>query len=285
MVESIETITGWKTRIREKYPIFSFSLLEARHKNYNKGLFVMMFLPTIQIITMLNLTKDDYSGGLYWTWFYQIYFNILLFFLVSVLSLILATGIFRDQINDETIVFLVSKPINRRRIYMEKYFAYLLISFIIVTPGVIIYHLTGDIASRLFDTQFDLSIWSSIYNLLLELIGAYLLLIGLGTIFITTGLWLRRPMLINLLIAFGIILEQFFLDLISNRFEPVYIAQNFVAKELSGFTPEIFVEFRRYSLAYYGFDASALTGVIYLIVIVGITLLLGIRLSSRKEFP
>ena len=92
-------------------------------------------------------------------------------------------------------------------------------------------------------------------------------------------------MLINLLIAFGIILEQFFLDLISNKFEPVYIAQNFVARELSGFTPEIFAEFRRFSLAYYGFDVSALTGLFYLVVIVGITLLLGIRLSSRKEFP
>ena len=285
MAENSDPVTSWKARVKEKYPILSFSLLEAKHKNYNKGLFVMMFLPTIQIIIMLNLTNSDYSGGLYWTWFYQIYFNILLFFLVSVLSLILATGIFRDQINDETIVFLVSKPINRRRIYMEKYIAYLLISFIIVTPGVIIYHITGDISARLFDTQFELSIWSSLYNLVLELIGAYLLLIGLGTIFITTGLWLRRPMLINLLIAFGIILEQFFLDLISNKFEPVYIAQNFVAKELSGFTPEIFAEFRRFSLAYYGFDVSALTGVIYLFVIVIIVLFLGLRLSSRKEFP
>lgn len=284
MVENIEP-TGWQERIKERYPIFSFSLLEAKHKNYNKGLFVMMFLPTIQIIIMLNLTNNDYSGGLYWTWFYQIYFNILLFFLVSVLSLILATGIYRDQINDETIVFLVSKPINRRKIYIEKYVAYLVISFIIVTPGVVIYHITGDIAARLFDTKFELSILSSLYNLMLELIGTYLLLIGLGTIFMTTGLWLRRPMLVNLLIAFGIILEQFFLDLISNRFEPVYIAQNFVAKLLSGFTPEIFAEFRRYSLAYYVSDVSALTGVISLLVIVGITLLLGLRLSSRKQFP
>jgi ABC-type transport system involved in multi-copper enzyme maturation permease subunit len=285
MVENIEPILGWKDKIIEKYPIFSFSLLEAKHKNYNKGLFVMMFLPTIQIIIMLNLTSNDYSGGLYWTWFYQIYFNILLFFLVSVLSLIVATGIFRDQINDETIVFLVSKPIDRRKIYLEKYFAYIVISFIIVTPGVILYHITGDISARLFDTKFELSILSSLYNLFLELIGAYLLLIGLGTIFITTGLWLRRPMLVNLLIAFGIILEQFFLDLISNRFEPVYIAQNFVAKELSGFTPELFAEFRRYSLAYYGFNVEALTGVLYLLIIVGITLFLGLRLSSRKEFP
>ena len=73
---------------------------------------------------------------------------------------------------------------------------------------------------------------------------------GLGAVFVMTGLGLKRPLLINLLIAFGIIIEAFLLDLIANNYEPVYIASNIVSKGVIGFSnlPRVDERIYRFSL-------------------------------------
>ncbi len=281
---SMVNFTDLRTNITERYPFFAFAIEQARHKRQNLILFILMFVPTLEIIALLNLTSKDYSGGGYWIWYYNIYFNIFLFFLTSVVSLLVATGMYRDEINDETIVYIITKPVSRVKIFFEKYIAYIVISIVIVTPGILVYHIVGDIANRLYDKTFQLSVFFSLYNLFIEIMGMYFLIIGLGAVFITTGLWLKRPMLLNLIIAFGIILEQFFLDLISNRFEPIYIAQNYVANKISGFTVEIYKQYNQYRLSYFGYDIGAYGGLFNLFVIVTIILLLGVRIARNKQF-
>ncbi len=52
---------------------------------------------------------------------------------------------FRDLLTENTIVYLFTKPIKRNRIYFETLGAYFLISISIVTPGIITYHIFGDL--------------------------------------------------------------------------------------------------------------------------------------------
>ncbi|MHA2248821.1 MAG: ABC transporter permease [Candidatus Kariarchaeaceae archaeon] len=274
----------------DRYPIFTFTVLNSLHKKYNYALLFAMFLPSLLMIILLAFTTRSFSSGGYWLWYYRIYFGLGLFFLTSLVSLIIGTGIFRDEIADETIVFIMTKPIKRQRIYIEKLIAFYLIAIVVVTPGIIIGHITGDLATRLYDTKFSLSFQNSLFNLLIELLGAYILVIGLGSVFVSTGLWLRRPMLINLLLAFGIILEQFFLDLISNKFEPVYIAQNLVARSVQGFDniPSLVVgreEFEIELQTYYlPNQVSASEGVLNFVIILILTIFMGLRVSRNKQF-
>ncbi|MHA2504360.1 MAG: hypothetical protein ACXAE3_16015 [Candidatus Kariarchaeaceae archaeon] len=268
--------------LSEKYPILHFSIIHAFNKRYNLGLLLAMFIPVLLFSLLLFFTDSDYSGGYFHLWYYRIYFRVILFFLVSLAALLVGTGMFRDLLNDETIVYLFTKPISRYRIYGEVLTAYAVISIAVVTPGLIVYHITGDILARIYDTQFTLSISDSIYNLLLEVLGAYIILLGLGAIFVMTGLGLKRPLLINLLIAFGIIIEAFLLDLISNNFEPVYIASNIVAKGLVGFSglPEIDAGIYRFSL---GIGYEPLDTFFNFLAIFALTILLGLRVTKRKQ--
>lgn len=269
--------------LKSKLPVMTFALTQAKHKRNNWGLFGAMFIPILQYVFLLYFTDQDFSGGEFHIWYYRIYFRVILFFLISLIALLVGTGMFRDLIADDTVVYLFTKPIKRHRIYFEMYAAYIIISFLIVTPGLILYHVTGDLLARTYDSTFSISYIESTYNLFLEIGGAYIVLLGLGAIFVTTGLGLKRPLLINLLIAFGIIVEQFLLDLIADNFEPVYIAYNIVAKSVIGFSsnPQVDDALFRFSL---GINYEPVNTFLNFIGVLVSTLIIGYFVAKRKEF-
>ena len=148
----------------EKYPVFIFALNHARNKRYNLGLLLAMFIPILQYLLLLQFTEEDYSGGFYHLWYYRIYFRVILFFLVSLAALLIGTGMFRDLLSDETIVYLFTKPLSRSKIYFEMLLAYIVVSITVVTPGLVSYHVVGDIMARIFDSSFTLSVVHSLFN-------------------------------------------------------------------------------------------------------------------------
>jgi len=278
-----ESSLGIVEQIKFKFPVFSFALLQSKYKRYNWGLAFAMFIPVVQYWALLFFTNEDFSGGNFWVWYYRIYFRVVLFFLVSLVALLIGTGMFRDLISDETIVYVVTKPIRRERIYFEAFAAYTVISIVIVTPGLLVYHIVGDILARTYDATFTITIAQSLFNMLLELGGAYIVLLGLGAVFVTTGLGLKRPLLINLLIAFGIIVQQFLIDLIADNFEPIYIADNIVAKGVVGFASNTMVDqaIYRFSL---GIGYEPINTFLNFITILILTLVAGYFVSRRKQF-
>ncbi|MEC8704644.1 hypothetical protein EB155_05305 [archaeon] len=269
-------------KLEDQFPVFVFNLRHSIHKKYNWILALSMFLPILAYWSSVFFTDRDLSNGLYWVRYYRIYFRVTLFYLVSFTALLVGTGMFRDLLTENTIVYLFTKPIKRNRIYFETLGAYFLISISIVTPGIITYHIFGDLVARIYDTQFTLGILQSIYNLLLELLGAYIILFGLGAVFVMTGLGLKRPLLINLLIAFGIIIEAFLLDLIANNYEPVYIASNIVSKGVIGFSnlPRVDERIYRFSLGL-GYEPID-TFLNFLLVFIA-SLLIGHYVSKKKQ--
>lgn len=270
-------------QIHFRFPVFSFALVQSRYKRYNWGLALTMFLPSIMFIVLLNFIDRDLSGGGFWSWHYRIYFRVTLFFLTSLVALLVGTGMFRDMMTNDTIVYLMTKPISRVRIYLETVSAYFLLTIAIVSPGVIVNHVISDVAARVYDTSFEISLGESLYNLLIELFGAYIIVIGLGAIFVTTGLWLKRPLLVNLLIAFGIIIEAFFIDLISDQFEPVYIAQKMVSSWVIGFTESLEANSIISSFSQV-FLQDVNEALINFVVILVLTIIFGIFISRRRQF-
>jgi ABC-type transport system involved in multi-copper enzyme maturation permease subunit len=115
-------------------------------------------------------------------------------FIVPVLGVFYGTSLVADEVEDKTITYLFTRPIQRGAIVVGKYLAYLVCTSLVVLPSVmIVYFLVVPFAE----------VAASFRHLLLDL---GILAVGLavyGALFALIGTMLKRPLLVGLVFAFG----------------------------------------------------------------------------------
>lgn len=142
-------------------------------------------------------------------------------FSVPVLGVFYGTSLIADEVEDKTITYLFTRPIPRGAVLVGKYLAYLVCTVFVVLPSVVLVWLAiipigGSLGANFLDLGKDLS----------------LIAVGLavyGSVFAFIGAWLKRPLLVGLLFAFGV--EPTLLAL------PGYLKRFTVAYYLQGLVP------------------------------------------------
>lgn len=115
-------------------------------------------------------------------------------FIVPVLGVFYGTALIADEVEDKTITYLFTRPIQRGAVLVGKYLAYLACTVLVVLPSVVIvYFLLVPLASI-----------GASFGLLVRDLG--ILALGLacyGALFALVGALLKRPLVVGLVFAFG----------------------------------------------------------------------------------
>ena len=117
-------------------------------------------------------------------------------FIIPVLGVFYGTALIADEVDDKTITYLFTRPIQRSAVLLGKYLAYLVCTTLLVLPSVmLVYFLIvptggGSIAQAFPSLVADL-------GLLVVGLAAY------GAVFALVGTRLKRPLVVGLVFAFG----------------------------------------------------------------------------------
>jgi ABC-2 type transport system permease protein len=150
---------------------------------------VRLFAATSQlpVINGQGLSGPTLFGILIWLLFVR--------FVVPVLGVFYGTALIADEVDDKTITYLFTRPVPRSSILIGKYLAYLVCVALLVLPAVVVmYFLVVPIGGHVGES----------FPSLAEDLG--MLTIGLaayGAVFALVGAWLKRPLIIGLVYAFG----------------------------------------------------------------------------------
>jgi len=190
-------------------------------------------------------------------------------FIVPVLGVFYGTALMADEVEDKTITYLFTRPIQRGAVLMGKYAAYLVCTALVVLPAVmIVYFLLvpfGEIGASFVPLVTDLGILATglaVYGALFALIGALL----------------KRPLLVGLVFAFG--WEQVALLV------PGYLRRFTVAYYLQALVPHAMPSDGAISLLGSVFREvpSAGTSLFWLVFTLAASLYLAARTVERREY-
>jgi ABC-2 type transport system permease protein len=118
-------------------------------------------------------------------------------FLVPVLGVFYGTSLIADEVDDKTITYLFTRPIQRTAVIIGKYLAYLVCTVLLLLPSVVIVFFLvvplgrGATIARMFPT------------LLTDLGMLALGLAAYGAVFAFVGARLKRPLVVGLIFALG----------------------------------------------------------------------------------
>jgi ABC-2 type transport system permease protein len=118
-------------------------------------------------------------------------------FLVPVLGVFYGTSLIADEVDDKTITYLFTRPIQRSAVVIGKYLAYLVCTVLLLLPSVVIVFFLvvplgrGATIARMFPT------------LLTDLGMLALGLAAYGAVFAFVGARLKRPLVVGLIFALG----------------------------------------------------------------------------------
>lgn len=191
-------------------------------------------------------------------------------FTVPVLGVFYGTSLIADEVDDKTITYLFARPIPRGAVLVGKYLAYLVVTWCVVLPSVVLVYLLvvpirGDLGGAFLPALTDLG----------------LLALGLavyGAVFAWVGAQFKRPLLIGLVVIFG--WEQAALAL------PGYLKRFTVAYYLQGLVPHAMPEDSTLSLvqAIFRETPGLATSLGWLIVIGLGALVLAAWTVERREY-
>jgi ABC-type transport system involved in multi-copper enzyme maturation permease subunit len=117
-------------------------------------------------------------------------------FIVPVLGVFYGTALIADEVDDKTITYLFTRPIQRSAVLLGKYLAYLVCTTLLVLPSVMLVFFLivptggGSIAQTFPSLVADL-------GMLVVGLAAY------GAVFALVGTRLKRPLTVGLVFAFG----------------------------------------------------------------------------------
>ena len=115
-------------------------------------------------------------------------------FIVPVLGVFYGTALMADEVEDKTLTYLFTRPIPRGAVLLGKYLAYLVCTSLVVLPSVMLtYFLVVPFAE----------VGATFRSLVLDLGILALGLAVYGAVFAFVGTWLKRPLVVGLVFAFG----------------------------------------------------------------------------------
>ncbi len=179
-------LNGMRTR---GITIISLSL---KRLLFSKKTIVLELLCAIPVLIALYwLTTDAKNGYMFFSTLVYVSF---LFFIVLIVSLLYGVTVFKDDISDKTITYLISRPVDRAELTLYKYIGYFISAIVVLIPPLVFTFLiialkAGDIGNNI--------------GLLLNFMGIFVLaVVSYGAIFILFGLLFKRPMLISFVFMF-----------------------------------------------------------------------------------
>jgi ABC-type transport system involved in multi-copper enzyme maturation permease subunit len=193
-------------------------------------------------------------------------------FLVPVLGVFYGTALIADEIEDRTLTYLFTRPIQRAAVIIGKYFAYLACTVLLLLPSVVI----------VFFLVVPLGEGSTVAGLFPALLTDLgMLILGLaayGAVFAFVGARLKRPLLVGLLFAFGWEQAALLAPGYLKRLTVAYYLQALVRHDmpqdtLRGALLQVFLEV-----------PSLSTSLVGLAVIIGVARWLAGRTVERREY-
>src|SRR5688572_27964648 len=190
-------------------------------------------------------------------------------FIVPVLGVFYGTSLVADEVEDKTITYLFTRPIQRGAVLIGKYLAYLVCTTLVVLPSVmIVYFLLVPFSQ----------VPASFGQLLTDLAILAMGLAVYGALFALIGALLKRPLLLGLDFAFG--WEQVVLLM------PGYLKRFTLAYYLQGLVPHAMPSDGVVSLLQSVFREvpSALSSLFWLFFALVVSLVLAARTIERREY-
>ena len=126
--------------------------------------------------------------------FGEMFWMLFVWFIVPILGVFYGTALIADEVEDKTITYLFTRPIQRGAVLVGKFLAYLVCTTLVVLPSVMIVYFMVVPFAQVGPT----------FVLLLKDLGV--LAIGLaayGSLFALIGTVLKRPLIVGLIFAFG----------------------------------------------------------------------------------
>ncbi len=117
-------------------------------------------------------------------------------FIVPVLGVFYGTSLIADEVDDKTITYLFTRPVPRSAVLLGKYFAYLVCTVLLVLPSVMLVFF-------LIVPTGGSGIAEAFPALLIDLAMLAIGLTAYGAVFTLVGTWLKRPLIVGLVFAFG----------------------------------------------------------------------------------
>jgi ABC-2 type transport system permease protein len=190
-------------------------------------------------------------------------------FTIPMLGVFYGTSLIADEVDDKTLTYLFTRPVQRGAVLVGKYLAYLVCTVLVVLPSImVVYFLIVPVAEI-----------AGSFRLLLTDLGIMALgLAAYGALFALVGTVLKRPLVVGLVFAFG--WEQLAMLM------PGYLRRFTLAYYLQGLVPHAMPSDGVASLIQAVFtDApTASTCLFWIAVITGVSLFLGQRAIERREY-
>lgn len=156
------------------------------------GLALLAFLPAF---VMGGLAADGVSSsslvGIYESLVFALFFPLVLL----LVSLLLAVPLFRDEIDEQSISYLITRTLGKPAIVLGKYLGYVLLALLLLVPSLLVTY--GIVAAGAGSSASALSgVLPAV--LLATLLG----ILAYGAFYLFLGLVTRRALLIGLIYAF-----------------------------------------------------------------------------------
>jgi ABC-type transport system involved in multi-copper enzyme maturation permease subunit len=200
-------------------------------------------------------------GEMFWMFF--------IWFIVPVLGVFYGTSLVADEVEDKTITYLFTRPIQRGAVLVGKYLAYLVCTTLVVLPSVMI----------VYFMLVPFTEVASTFGMLLTDLG--ILAVGLaayGALFALAGSVLKRPLVFGLVFAFGWEKAALLMPGYLKRFTLLQYVQALVPHSMpsDGATSLLTAIFRE--------QPSVLTSLFWLFFASGVSLFLATRAIERREY-
>jgi ABC-2 type transport system permease protein len=190
-------------------------------------------------------------------------------FTIPMLGVFYGTSLIADEVDDKTLTYLFTRPVQRGAVLLGKYLAYLVCTVLVVLPSImVVYFLIVPIAEI-----------PGSFRLLLTDLGIMALgLAAYGALFALVGTVLKRPLVVGLVFAFG--WEQLAMLM------PGYLRRFTLAYYLQGLVPHAMPSDGVASLiqAVFTDSPTVATCLFWIAVITGVSLFLGQRAIERREY-
>ena len=190
-------------------------------------------------------------------------------FIVPVLGVFYGTALVADEVEDKTITYLFTRPIQRGAVLVGKYMAYLVCTTLVVLPSVMI----------VYFMLVPFSEVASTFPALLKDLG--ILAVGLavyGALFAFIGAALKRPLVIGLVFAFGWEQVALLMPGYLKRFTLAYYVQALVPHSMPSDSTASLIQ------AIFRDVPSATTALFWLFFARAASLFLAARTVERREY-
>ena len=175
--------------------MFKFFIL-TQLKNRKTIIIAILGIIPVGLSFILTIFQSFFSGN-ETSFFPNLSYILYLHFLMPITALFLGIGVIADEVEEQTLPYLIVRPVHRFKIVMTKYFACLIIGSIIIICSLFLSYSITALSSSVISFSSDVLFLLHISAILLLGLFVY------GALFTLLGGTLRHPMVIGLLIVFG----------------------------------------------------------------------------------